>query len=90
MTHTWKLPERVNPKSLFAANVTRPTRSIEQKVQLVVRPKNREELMDRTTRSMLVLAKPTPAVTAKTNVIAHTAHPASEVARCRDCQSLAA
>src|ERR1700730_2590795 len=39
---------------------------------------------------MLVLAKPTPAVTAKTNVIAHTAHPASEVARCRACQSLAA
>ena len=40
--------------------------------------------------AMLVLAKPTPAVTAKTNVIAHTAHPASEVARCRACQSLAA
>jgi len=42
------------------------------------------------TSAMLVLAKPTPAVTAKTNVIAHTAHPASEVARCRACQSLAA
>ena len=41
------------------------------------------------TSAMLVLAKPTPAVTAKTNVIAHTAHPASEVARCRACQSLA-
>src|SRR3984893_8874981 len=39
---------------------------------------------------MLVLAKPTPAVTAKTNVITHTAHPASEVVRCRACQSLAA
>src|SRR5258708_18651604 len=42
------------------------------------------------TSAMLVVAKPTPAVTAKTNVIAHTAHPASEVARCRACQSLAA
>src|SRR5260370_9276951 len=42
------------------------------------------------TSEMLVLAKPTPAVTAKTNVITHTAHPASEVARCRACQSLAA
>jgi hypothetical protein len=39
---------------------------------------------------MLVLAKPTPAVTAKTNVITHTANPASEVVRCRACQSLAA
>src|SRR6267154_4833258 len=38
---------------------------------------------------MLVLENPTPAVTAKTNVIAHTAHPASDVARCRACQSLA-
>jgi hypothetical protein len=42
------------------------------------------------TSAMLVLAKPTPAVTAKTNVIAHTAHPTSEGARCRACQSLAA
>src|SRR5258705_2081519 len=41
------------------------------------------------TSVMLVLAKPTPAVTAKTNVIAHTVHPASDVARCRACQSLA-
>ena len=40
--------------------------------------------------AMLVLAKPTPAITAKTNVIAQIAHPASELARCRICQSRAA
>src|ERR1700730_19383530 len=39
---------------------------------------------------MWVLAKQPPAVTAKTNVITHTAHPASEVVRCGACQSLAA
>src|ERR1700688_4550979 len=39
---------------------------------------------------MLTDAKPTPAVTANTKVIAHTAHPASEVARWRVCQSPAA
>jgi len=40
--------------------------------------------------AILMLAKPTPAMTAKTNVIAQTPHPASEVARCRICQSRAA
>src|SRR4029079_13115996 len=39
---------------------------------------------------MLTDAKPMPAVTAKTKVIAHTAHPAIEVARWRVCQSPAA
>ena len=39
---------------------------------------------------MLTDAKPMPAVTAKTKVIAHTAHPAREVARWRVCQSPAA
>ena len=39
---------------------------------------------------MLTDAKPMPAVTAKTKVIAHTAHPASEVERRRACQSEAA
>jgi hypothetical protein len=35
MTHTWKLPECVNPKSLSAANMTRPTRSIGTKGPVV-------------------------------------------------------
>src|SRR5258705_6087809 len=39
---------------------------------------------------MLTDAKPMPAMTAKTKVIAHTAHPAREVARWRVCQSPAA
>jgi hypothetical protein len=39
---------------------------------------------------MLLLAKPIPAVTAKINVIAHTAQPAIEVARWRARQSRAA
>src|SRR4051794_41903308 len=39
---------------------------------------------------MLTDAKPMPAVTAKTKVIAHTTHPAIEVARWRVCQSPAA
>src|SRR5258706_15363615 len=42
------------------------------------------------TSVMLIDAKPMPAVTAKTKVIAHTAHPASEGARWRLCQSPAA
>ena len=42
------------------------------------------------TSVMLTEAKPMPAVTAKTKVIAHTAHPAIEVARWRVCQSPAA
>src|ERR1700737_1561450 len=42
------------------------------------------------TSVMLTDAKPMPAVTAKTKVIAHTAHPAREVARWRVCQSPAA
>src|SRR5690242_5206987 len=40
--------------------------------------------------AMLVEAKPTPAITAKTNVMAQTVHPASELERCRICQSRAA
>jgi hypothetical protein len=39
---------------------------------------------------MLTDAKPMPAMTAKTKVIGHTAHPAREVARWRVCQSPAA
>ena len=42
------------------------------------------------TSVMLTDAKPMPAVTAKAKVIAHTAHPAREVARWRVCQSPAA
>src|ERR1700732_1639685 len=42
------------------------------------------------TSVMLKDAKPIPAVTAKTKVTAHTAHPAREVARWRVCQSPAA
>ena len=42
------------------------------------------------TSVMLTDAKPMPAVTAKAKVIAHAAHPASEVARWRVCQSAAA
>src|SRR5690242_6157165 len=39
---------------------------------------------------MFTEAKPIPAITAKTKVIAHTVHPAREVARWRVCQSPAA
>ena len=42
------------------------------------------------TSVMFTDAKPMPAVTAKRKVIAHTAHPAREVARWRVCQSPAA
>jgi len=45
---------------------------------------------DSVTSATLRDANPIDAVTAKTNVISHTAHPASAVARCPACQRLAA
>src|SRR5216684_1146944 len=80
------LPSFINPQFAFAAELADTAFALAIPSRHGVTRDARASV----TSAMLVLAKPTPAVTAKTNVIAHTAHPASEVARCRACQSLAA
>src|SRR6266852_6197199 len=92
------LPSFINPQFAFAAELADtafalaiPSRHrVTQRACAAATAGVTRDARASVTSAMLVLAKPTPAVTAKTNVIAHTAHPASEVARCRACQSLAA